>query len=137
VRISKGVLVYQFLSQEVVYFKRLQSARMDVRLPPIGFAMALPRPQSYAGAVYTGVVVGATAGGNPVRPVAATWPDRSGRFSLTLPKRLAGKTVSIWEGRVNLFSGHGASPGGAIDLTEWPATVPPTAPRDLVRVELK
>jgi hypothetical protein len=137
VRISKGEVVYQFLSQEVVYFKRLESARMDIRVPPIGFAMALPRPQSFAGAVYTGVVVGATAGGNPVRPVAATWPDRNGRFSLTLPKRTAGQTVSIWEGRVNLFSRHQASPGGAIDLTEWPVTVPRTAPRDLVKVQLK
>ena len=44
VRVSKGDLVYEFLSQEFVYFKRLASARLDIRLPPRGFAMALPRP---------------------------------------------------------------------------------------------
>ena len=136
VRVSKGDVVYQFLPQEFVNFQRLQSARMDVRLPPRGYAMALPRPQSYAGALYDGIVAGVTAGGKPVRPVSATWPDRSGRFQITLPKPLAGKTVAIWEGKLNLFSHAEAKPGGTIGLTDWPATLPREAPRDLVSVHL-
>lgn len=136
VRVSKGDLVYQFLSQEFVYFQRLQSARLDIRLPPPNYAMALPRPRSYAGAVYTGVLAGVTANGVSVRPTAATWPDAAGRFTLTLPKELAGKTVSIWEGKVNLFSVPEAKPGGAVDLTHWPSTLPREAPRDLVSVRL-
>jgi hypothetical protein len=137
VRVSKGDVVYQFLSQEFVYFQRLQSARMDIRLPPRSYAMALPRPQSYPGALYDGIVAGVTAGGNLVRPVSATWPDGSGRFQITLPRRLAGKTVAIWEGKLNLFSRAEAKPGGTIDLADWPATLPREVPRDLVRVQLK
>jgi hypothetical protein len=137
VRVSKGDLVYQFLSQEFVNFQRLQSARLDVRLPPSGYAMALPRPRSYAGAVYTGTVVGVAAGDTIVRPVAATWPDGAGRFRITLPQKLAGRTVALWEGKLNLFSRPVATPGAAIDLVEWPATLPREAPRDLVRVQLK
>src|SRR5581483_9053275 len=120
-RVSKGQLVYQFLSQEFVYFQRLQSARLDLRLPPRNFAMALPRPQSYPGAVYTGIVAGVTVNGTPVRPAAATWPDASGRFTLTLPQSLAGKRVSIWEAKLNLFSVPDATPGSAIDLAHWPS----------------
>lgn len=138
VRVSKGNLVYQFLSQEFVYFKRLESARLDIRLPPRNFAMALPRPTSYLGAVYTGVAVGVTAaGGDVVKPVAVTWPDKTGHFQITLPQRLAGKTVSIWEGKLNLFSRSEAKPGGAIDLLSWPSTLPREAPRNLLAIQLR
>jgi hypothetical protein len=136
VRVSKGDLVYQYLSQEFVYFKRLQSAHLNIRLPPSNYAMALPRPVSYPGAVYTGIAVGATDGNNVVQPVAATWPDASGRFQMTLPARLAGKTISIWEGRLQLFSRLEAKAGGPTDLTQWPSTLPREAPRDLVSVHL-
>lgn len=137
VRVSKGDLAYQFFSQEFVNFQRLKSARMNIRLPPRGYAMALPRPHSYPGALYAGTVVGVGQGGSPVRPVSATWPDRSGRFSITLPKSLAGKPVAIWEGKLTLFSKVEAKPGGEIDLQDFPATLPRDAPRDLVTVKLK
>ena len=137
VRVSKGDVVYQFLSQEFVDFQRLKSARMDIRLPPPGYAMALPLPQSFPGALYAGIVVGVTLGAVPVHPVSATWLDRLGRFTLTLPKRVAGQSVSIWEARLNLFSVAEAKPGGAIDLRDWPATLPSDAPRDLAAVTLK
>jgi hypothetical protein len=137
VRISKGDVVYQFLSQEFVNFRRLKSASLDIRLPPRGYAMALPHPRSYPGAIYAGTVVGVTSGGTSVRPVSATWPDVSGRFTITLPKSLVGKSVSIWEGRLNMFSVAEAKPGGAIDLKDWPAILPREVPRNLATVKLK
>jgi hypothetical protein len=137
VRISKGDLVYQFLPQEFVFFQRLQSATLDIRLPPRGYAMALPRPVSYPGAVFTGVVVGVAEGDTAVRPVQTTWLDPSGRFTITLPQSLAGKTLGLWEGKLNLFSKTYAKPGGPIDLTDWPTTLPPDVPRDLAVVRLK
>ena len=137
VRVSQGDVVYQFLSQEFVNFQRLQSATMDIRLPPAGYAMALPLPRSFPGALYSGIVVGVTNGVAPVHPVSATWLDSSGRFTITLPKRLAGQPVSIWEAKLNLFSAVEAKPGGAIDLQDWPVTLPPDAPRDLATVTLK
>jgi hypothetical protein len=138
VRVSKGDLVYQFLPQEFVNFQRLQSARLDIRLPPRGYPMALPRPMSYPGAVYTGIAVGVTQGPSDevVRPVAATWPDAAGRFQLTLPQSLAGKTVALWEAKLNLFSRAIARPGGPVDLISWPKALPRDVPRDLVRVQL-
>ena len=136
VRVSKGDAVYQFLPTEYVYFDRLESARLDLRLPPAGYAMAIPQSQSYKGAVYTGVLVGVTVNGAPVKPISATWPDRAGRFRLTLPRRLAGETVSLWEAKSDLFSRTAAAPGSAVDLGSWPATLPPDAPTDLASVRL-
>ena len=68
VRVSMGNTVYQFLPQEFVFFDRLESATMDLRLPPTGYAMAIPRPVSYPGAVYTGIVAGARAREHPCTP---------------------------------------------------------------------
>jgi hypothetical protein len=137
VRVSKGETVYQFLPQEFVDFQRLKSARLDIRLPPTGYAFALPTPHSYPGALYAGTVVGVTSGTSSIRPVSAMWPDRSGRFTITLPKNLAGKTVSIWEGKLNLFSVAEAKPGGPVDLQGWPSTLPSSVPRGLATVTLK
>jgi hypothetical protein len=137
VRVSKGDNIFQLLSQEFVYFKRLKSARLNIELPPSGFAMAVPRPTSYPGAVYTGTLVGVTSGQSSVKPVSATWPDRQGRFSITLPKSLVGKQVSIWEGKTDLFSVAEAKPGGAVDLQDWPTNLPRQVPRGLATVRLK
>ena len=137
VRVSKGDTIYQFLPQEFVNFQRLKSARLDIQLPPAGYAFALPRPVSYPGALYTGTVAGVTSGKSAIRPLSATWPDKTGRFSITLSKKMIGKTVSIWEGTVTLFSVAEAKPGGPIDLQNWPGSVPTGAPRDLAGVTLK
>ncbi len=98
----------------------------------------LPRPQSYAGALYSGILSGFTVGSSdgPIRPVSATWPDASGRFQIVLPARLAGQEVSLWQAKLDLFSQAPARPGGAVDLTSWPAMLPADAPRDLVSIRL-
>jgi hypothetical protein len=137
VRVSKGDLVYQFLPLEFVEFNRLQSATLNIQLPPQGYPLALPLPRSYPGAIYQGVVVGVAQGDQAVRPVTATWLDETGHFSITLPKSMAGKTVSLWEGRLQLFSKVEATQGGQIDLENYPSTLPPNVPRDLQSITLK
>jgi hypothetical protein len=137
VRVSKGNLVYQFLPLEFVDFDRLESATLNIQLPPQGYPLALPLPQSYPGAIYQGVVVGVAQGDQAVRPVITTWTDTTGRFTITLPKGMAGKTVSLWEGRLQMFSKNEAVPGGSIDLQGYPTTLPANVPRDLQSVTLK
>lgn len=136
VRVAKGDDLFEFLQEETVPFRRLQSAEMDIQLPPAGFAMALPAPRSLAGAVYQGIVVGVAAGGQPVTPLAARWPDAEGRFELTLPAGLRGQTVSLWQAQTQLFSVPPAEPGGEIDVTGWPAALSPGWPQDITRIEL-
>lgn len=136
-RVSVGDLVYSYLSAEYVKFSRLRSARVDIQLPPAGYPIALPVPHSYPGAIYQGVVVGATAGGRVVRPVRMTWPDATGRFTIVLPRRLAGRTVSLWEGNLQLFSAVTPHAGGPLDLRDWPTAVPTDAPQDVARVRLR
>jgi hypothetical protein len=131
VRVAVGDLVYQFLPQEFVRFAALRSARLDLRLPPAGYPMALPRPTSYPGAVYQGIVVGVADGDRVLRPVRTTWPDRRGRFTIVLPPSAGGRGLSIWEANLTLFSRAPALPGGAIDLRDWPRTLAPGVPRNL------
>jgi hypothetical protein len=137
VRVAVGDLLYSYLPREFVAFQRLQSASVEIRLPPRGYPMALPVPRSYPGAIYEGVVVGASVGGAVVRPVRVTWPDASGRFTLVLPRRFAGRTVSLWEDKLQLFSRVVPRAGGSVDLRDWPAQLPPDAPRDVARARLK
>jgi hypothetical protein len=136
VRVSIGNTVYQFLPQEFVYFQRLRSATLDIRLPPPGYAMAIPRPESYPGAVYTGILAGLARGDTPVHPLSLTWPDRSGRFEIVLPKNLAGTTLSLFEAKLAVFSRMPARPGGQVALAAWPSSLPDDAPRGLLAIHL-
>jgi hypothetical protein len=137
VRIAAGNDVYQFLPSEYVYFRRLESATLNLQLPPSGFAMALPLPKSYPGAIYAGIVVGAAdANGTMIRPLESTWTDARGDFSMTLPRSLAGGSVSLWEARLDLFSVRPSVPGGVVDLRDWPSVLAPGAARDLQLVRL-
>lgn len=124
IRVAKGDDIYEFLAGEHVTFQRLQSARMDIQLPPAGFAMALPVAHSFPGAVYEGLVVGVASGAKVVDPVSAIWPTKDGRFSLTLPASLGGRKISLWERRSRVFLTTAAKPGAAIEKDVWPARVP-------------
>jgi hypothetical protein len=137
VRVSKGDLVYQFLPLEFVEFNRLQSAKLDIQLPPQGYPLTLPLPRSYPGAIYQGIVVGVAQGDQAVRPLADTWLDKTGQFKITLPRSMVGKTVSLWEGRLLLFSVATATQGGAIDLQGYPTGLPANVPRGLAEITLK
>jgi hypothetical protein len=138
IRVSKGDLVYQYLPQEFVQFAPLHSARMDLRLPPRGYPMLLPLPRSYPGAIYEGIVVGAAQGdAAAVRPIRVTWPDARGRFRIVLPSSLRGRMVSLWEGKVDLFSTAAAQPGRAVGLRDWPTLLAAGVPRDLARMTVR
>jgi hypothetical protein len=136
VRVAIGDDVFQYLFGEHVLFRRLKSARMNIQLPPEGFAMALPATESYDGAIYSGVLVGVTDEGEQVTPVSATWPDDDGRFELVLPASVAGRSVSVWAASQEVFQEQEATPGGPVNVERWPTALDPSTPQDLTTLEL-
>ena len=99
---------------------------MDVQLPArVGGVLPLPTSTPIAGAVYQGLLVGASAGGRVIRPVSAQWPDAKGRFRLVLPASARGKTISLWQSSFQAFATFPAVPGGAVDLKTWPTGLSP------------
>lgn len=137
IRVAIGDRLYEYLPTEYAYFQRLKSARVEIRLPPHGHPIALPVPRSYPGSIYQGAVVGASVGGVAVRPVRVTWPGKDGRFRLVLPRSLAGRTVSLWEGDMRLFSSVAARAGGSVDLRDWPTRLTADTPQGLAIVRLR
>jgi hypothetical protein len=135
VQVAVGNDSYGLPTGVEVPFDRLQSARMDIRLPASGTGLPAPKPTSYAGAVYEGILVGVSAPG-VVKPVSARWPDRSGRFSFVLPASMRGRTVRLWESFQQLFQTNPTGPGGAIDLQAWPRDLAPNVPRGLRTIKL-
>jgi PQQ-dependent dehydrogenase (methanol/ethanol family) len=108
-------------------FARLRSATMNIQLGP-GANYKVEKPQSYVGAVYSGLIVGATAGGKVVKPLSERWPDRRGNFTMTLPASVRGKTLRFWENERQFFSRFTAVPGGPVDVASWPAQLGPAVP---------
>jgi PQQ-dependent dehydrogenase (methanol/ethanol family) len=126
VQVALGSVSYSSGLVPTVKFKRLRSARMDVQLPArVGAVLPLPTATSFEGAVYQGLLVGASAGGRVVKPVAAQWPDSKGRFRLVLPPSAGGKTVRLWQSSFQAFATFPAKPGGAVDLRTWPVGLSP------------
>jgi hypothetical protein len=137
VRVSIGDSAVSYLPGEYVLFTRLQSARMDIVLPPDGYAPALPAPVVEPGSMVEGVLVGATsADGESIKPVEARWPAEDGTFELVLPASASGTTVSLWTTTMEVFSRTEPAPGGPIDVDAWPARLGPEVPRDVVQVDL-
>lgn len=136
VRIAVGDEVFEFLPDELVFFKRLRSARMDVDLPPPGFPLGIPPVQTYDGAIYEGLLIGVADGDNPIKPLSARWLDLQGRFELLLPSSAAGKSVTLWESSLYAFSTSEAKPGELVDLGGYPTRLTPQMPQDLGTLEL-
>ena len=111
-------------------FALLKSATLDIKLGS-GTSYTITKPTSYTGAVYSGLIVGVTAGGNVVKPIAETWPDAKGNFTMTLPASVRGKTLQIWENLRQSFSAFAARPGGSADLASWPSQLGSSVPRGL------
>jgi hypothetical protein len=101
-----------------------------------GTAYTPQTPSAYTGAVYSGLVVGVTAGGKVVKPLAETWPTGTGSFSMTLPGSVRGKTLSFWENQRQAFSHFPARPGGAIDLASWPSALGDAVPNGLATLKI-
>ena len=135
VQVAVGNDSYGLPTGVEVPFDRLHSARMNIQLPASGTGLPAPKPSSYAGAVYEGILVGVSAPG-VVKPVSARWPDRSGSFSFVLPASMRGRTVRLWESFQQLFQTNPTGAGGPIDLQAWPRDLAPSVPRNLVAVKL-
>ena len=116
-------------------FARLQSATMNIQLGS-GANYTIQKPTSFVGAVYSGLVVGVTAGGKVVKPLAERWPDAKGNFSMTLPASVRGKTLHLWENQRQFFSHFPAKPGGPVDLGSWPTQLGSAAASGLARVKV-
>ena len=110
---------------------------MDIQLPasPTG-VLPLPTATSYPGAIYQGLLVGASVGGHVVKPLAATWPDARGRFTIVLPSSTRGKTVRLWESSLQSFSTFPAAAGGRVDLRTWPRALSPRVSTGVVNVRV-
>ena len=130
VQVAAGTISYASGTRNVS-FSRLHSATMDVRLPPSGTTLALPVSTPETGAFYRGLLVGASGPGGGIKPLAARWPAKDGRFSLLLPGSVRGKTLRFWESDFAPFSRSPARPGGAIDLRTWPTKLSPRVARDV------
>ena len=137
VQVALGPVSYSSGLIPTVKFKRLRSARMDVQLPArVGGVLPLPTSTSYPGAIYQGLLVGASVNGRVVKPVAAQWPDRKGRFRLVLPPSTRGKTVRLWQSSFQAFATFPARPGGAVDLRTWPTGLSPRVSTGTANVRL-
>ena len=112
-------------------FKRRSSATLDFKLPASGTTMAVPTSTPVPGATYRGTLVGVSTARGVVRPLAATWPDASGRFELILPASVQGRALRFWESDFQAYQSRPATPGAAVDLAAWPKALAPRVARDL------
>jgi alcohol dehydrogenase (cytochrome c) len=117
-------------------FKRRSSATLNFKLPDSGTTMAVPTSSPVGGAIYRGMLVGVSTGRGVVKPISATWPDASGRFSLVLPASVRGRALHFWESDFQAFQTTVARPGGPVDLKAWPTQLSPRVPRDLAVVRV-
>jgi alcohol dehydrogenase (cytochrome c) len=140
VGIAVGNTPYAEPAADEINFAKLQSATLDVQLPATAGGALLKstlNPQTIAGAIYQGLVVGVVrAKGGVIQPVSATWPDGNGRFTLVLPSSARGLTVTFWEAQRQFFSAVTAAPGGPVDPTIYPKSLPSDAPQGLATLKL-
>jgi len=140
VGVAVGDTAYAEPAADLVDFARLKSSTLDVQLPaPPGTVLVKStlNAQETDGAIYRGLVVGVVGGkGRVIKPVSATWPDGEGRFRLVLPSSARGLTVNFWEADRQFFTTSRPAPGGAIDPTVYPKSLPADAPQGLATYRL-
>jgi hypothetical protein len=135
VGVASGGISYGGVTGTNASFKRLESSVLDIKLGP-GSQYALQQPQAQVGAIYSGLVVGANAGGKVVKPLSERWPDARGGFSMRLPGSVKGKTLTLWENDRQFFSARQARPGGPVDLTTWPSQLGEAVSTGLARIRV-
>jgi alcohol dehydrogenase (cytochrome c) len=135
VGVASGGISYGGVTGTNAPFKRLQSSVMNIKLGA-GAAYTIQTPAPQVGAVYSGLVVGVTAGGQVVKPLAERWPDVKGAFSMRLPASVRGKTVRFWENQRQFVSSFPALPGGAVDLAAWPSELGNAVPSGLAALAI-
>ncbi len=140
VGVAVGSTAYAEPAADQIEFAKLQSASLNVQLPASP-STTLPKtslnPQAIAGAIYQGLIVGVVGGkGGVIKPITATWPDGSGNFRLVLPSSARGLSVNFWQAVRQFFSTKTAKPGGIVDPTIYPKTLPLNAPQGLATFKL-
>ncbi len=122
-----------------ISFAHLSSATLNIQLPAAsGTTLAKPliNPTAIPGAIYQGLLVGVVGNGRAITPVSATWPDVKGNFELVLPKSARGLTVSFWQASRQFFSPAPTKPGGPVDLSIYPKSLPSDAPQNIATLTL-
>jgi alcohol dehydrogenase (cytochrome c) len=135
VQVASGSVSFSSGATATVKFSALKSATLDIKLPstPTG-VMAVPTPSSYEGAIYEGLVLGVSGTHGMIRPLSASWPDRNGRFRITLPASARGQKLHVWEDLGQFFSSFAATPGGRFDMQSYPAQVLQRFPQGMASI---
>ena len=141
VGIAVGNTAYAEPAADQISFAKLKSATLDVQLPAAAGGASGRSPRSTRrrppAPIYQGLLVGVVGGkGGVIRPVSASWPDGNGRFRLVLPSSARGLPVSFWESQRQFFSTAKTVPGGPVDLSIYPKSLPADAPQGLATVKL-
>jgi alcohol dehydrogenase (cytochrome c) len=138
VQVASGRDSFSSGATPTVKFDALKSATLDIRLPSSPTAvMAVPTPTSYAGAIYEGLILGVSGRNGLIRPLSASWPDRTGRFRITLPASVRGEKLSVWENLGQFFSSFPATPGGRFDMKSYPTKVLQRYPQGMATIIAK
>ena len=124
VQVASGPVSFSAGATATVKFTALQSATLNIQLPGSATAvMALPTPSSYPGAIYEGLLMGVSSENGLIKPLSESWPDKNGRFRITLPASVRGKKLALWEDIGQFFSPSPATPGGRFDMSSYPTKV--------------
>ncbi len=124
VQVASGPVSFSSGAGPTVKFSALQSATLNIQLPGSATAvMALPTASSYPGAIYEGLLMGVSTANGLVKPLSESWPDKNGRFRITLPASVRGKKLALWEDVGQFFSAFAATPGGRFDMSSYPTKV--------------
>jgi alcohol dehydrogenase (cytochrome c) len=138
VQVASGPVSFSSGATPTVKFGLLKSAKLDIQLPGSAKAvMSLPTATSYEGAIYEGLILGVTGPNGLIKPLSASWPDRNGRFRITLPASARGKRLSIWQNLDQVFSAFPATPGGRFDMRSYPTKVLQRYPQGMASIVAK
>ena len=74
--------------------------------------------------------------GRVIKPVSATWPDGNGRFQLVLPSSARGLVAKFFETQRQFFTTSKPAPGGVVDPSVYPSSLPTDAPQALGTIQL-
>jgi hypothetical protein len=138
VQVASGPVSFSSGATPTVKFSELQSATLNIQLPGSATAvMALPTATSYPGAIYEGTLMGVSSQNGLIKPLSESWPDKNGRFRITLPSSVRGKKLSIWEDLGQFFSSFPGTPGGRFDMKSYPAKVLDRYPQGMATIVAK
>jgi hypothetical protein len=140
VAVSVGADAYTEPVVDTVNFAALRSSKLNVQLPSSPGATLVKstlNPSAVPGALYRGLLVGVVGGkGRVIKPVSATWPDGNGRFQLVLPSSARGLVAKFFETQRQFFTTSKPAPGGKVDPSVYPSSLPADAPQALATVRL-